>query len=86
MSDNSIISSYSSEDEFSPNQDDPQKGPSNIRQIKLHLHKVQRDINVMQMYAVYFETNFYFGQVQKLFYSSEEETPETLTDVEMKYL
>lgn len=40
----------------------------------------------MQMYAVYFEKNFYFGQVQKLFYSSEEETPETLTDVEMKYL
>lgn len=86
MSDNSFRVSDSSDDESNPDDPPPHKIPSNVRQIKLHLQKVQNDITEMQMYAVYFESTFYIGQVQKLFYSCEEEIPENLTDVEMKYL
>lgn len=37
------------------------------------------------MFAVYFENTFYIAQVQKLFYTCENELPENLSDVEMKF-
>lgn len=60
--------------------------PNNLRQIKINLQKVLESIELMQMYAVYFESRFYIGQVQKMFYKCEDETPVNLTQVEVKYL
>lgn len=62
------------------------KIPSNLRQIKLHLQQVIEKVEVMQIYAVYFETSFYLGQVQKIFFENEEEKTENMSDVEIKYL
>lgn len=54
MSDNSFRVSDSSDDESNPDDLPSHKMPSNVRQIKLHLQKVQ-NITEMQMYAFKFE-------------------------------
>lgn len=54
--------------------------------LKLHLQKVKENLDTMKVYAVYFETTFYLGQVQKIFYYSEDETSDNISEVEMKYL
>lgn len=89
MSDDSVILSESSDEEIYTDDLPCHKIPSNVRQMNLHLQKVQNDVTDMQTYAVYYETTiFYIGQVGllKLFYSCEEEIPENLTDEEVKYL
>lgn len=50
------------------------------------MQKVRDNIMELQMFAVYFENTFYIGQVPKMFDYCEDEVPENLSDVEMKYL
>lgn len=84
ISDNSLKADETTDDEAQVKSS--KALPINPRQIKINLQKVLESIELMQMYAVYFESRFYIGQVQKMFYKCEDETPVNLTQVEVKYL
>lgn len=86
MSDGSLHFSSSSDEEDYVMKSTKFKVPSSIRQIQQHLQKVRDTLEIMQVYAVYFESSFYLGQIQKIFYQSEDETSQNITEVEMKYL